>query len=61
MSFKPEWISLCIRCTKQLTVSSVPFSGKVSCPGCGAVNIFRNSQYPCDVLGEALTEIQSAA
>ncbi len=44
--FLSGWVSSCLRCSRQLTVSAVPFSGEVECPHCGAVNIFENSQKP---------------
>jgi len=59
MRFESGWISACMHCHKQLTVSAVPFSAKITCPGCGAVNIFHNSQHPHRVEEMYQLEVQS--
>lgn len=61
MRFNSGWISSCMACHKQLTVSSVAFSGKIACPSCGAVNIFHNSQHPHSMERELMPEVQSVA
>jgi predicted RNA-binding Zn-ribbon protein involved in translation (DUF1610 family) len=49
--FRMQWISSCLTCDKQLTVSAVPFSGDIECPSCGAINLFRDAQQPLGVRG----------
>jgi len=46
-----DWVSSCLGCEKQLTVSAVPFSGEVECPSCRAINSFSNAQKPSSVRG----------
>ena len=36
----------CLECGRRLTRCGVAFSGEFSCPGCGAVNVYENSQQP---------------
>ena len=39
-------IGYCLRCKAGITYCGEPFSADISCPKCGAVNEFENSQQP---------------
>jgi len=46
----PEWNSSCLGCGAFIARSSVPFSGKVPCEECGAIDYFEDSPKPVRIL-----------
>jgi predicted RNA-binding Zn-ribbon protein involved in translation (DUF1610 family) len=43
--------SACLGCGKHLAYCGKPFSADISCPNCGAVNVYVDSQQPSEVRG----------
>jgi len=36
----------CLACGKKLSYCGKPFSAEITCPNCGGVNVYRESQKP---------------
>jgi hypothetical protein len=41
--------STCLGCGKHLAYCGEPFSAEIACSHCGAVNVYVDSQKPCEV------------
>lgn len=39
-------VGYCLNCGKHLTRCGIAFSADITCPACGAVNVYENSQQP---------------
>lgn len=48
-----EGRSACLACGKHLAYCGEPFSAEISCPSCGAVNIYVDSQQPSGLRGQS--------
>jgi len=41
-----ESIGYCLSCGERVSACGKPFSANIACPGCGAVNVYEESQQP---------------
>jgi predicted RNA-binding Zn-ribbon protein involved in translation (DUF1610 family) len=46
-------IGYCLSCKSQLSFCGIPFSTKLECPKCGAINVYEESQQPKRLLTAA--------
>lgn len=46
----PSMLGHCLKCGTHMTRCGIPFTAEITCQACGAVNIYRDSQQPVDLL-----------